>query len=95
MTKSEALSVLKNAAFLGTEEDAAKVTEAIDTIERAVDAVPVVLCKDCKYVSTVRTPESARKFGQLYDCGVGVFGSPSADDFCSYGERREEDGTAD
>lgn len=33
MTKSEALSVLKNAAFLGTEEDAAKVTEAIDTIE--------------------------------------------------------------
>lgn len=36
MTKKEAMSILKNAAFLGTEEDAAKVTEAIDTIEGTV-----------------------------------------------------------
>lgn len=42
MTKKEALSVLKNAAFLGTEEDAAKVTEAIDTIEGTVAASHIV-----------------------------------------------------
>ena len=119
MTKKEALFVIKHAAFLGTTENAAKVVEAIDTIEGNVqekpmdgliskqavldfldcfrewmdkygDAFPVVRCKNCKYVSEERSPESARKFGQLYDCGLGVLRSPKADDFCSYGERRKE-----
>lgn len=138
MTKKEALFVIKNAAFLGTAEDAAKVVEAIDTLEGnvqekpmdglisrqavldfldcfrdwmdkygdanthnemaeyrakalpAVDAAPVVRCQNCKYVSKERSSESARKFGQLYHCGLGVLGSPKADDFCSCGERMEE-----
>lgn len=72
--------------------EAREILNSIETLP-AIDAVPVVRCRNCKYVSKERSPESARKFGQLYDCGLGVLGSPKADDFCSYGERREEDRT--
>lgn len=49
--------------------------------EEAVDAVPVVRCKDCKY---------------YYECGVnfcdrlGMDCPGDSDFFCSYGERKEE-----
>ena len=44
--------------------------------------IPVVRCRDCKHLGTFR--------GKLYcrhNCGVV---EPKEDDFCSYGERREE-----
>lgn len=56
----------------------------------SADVVPVVRCKDCKYVRKFRSEESAKKFGQLYECVQNVFLSPHPDGFCSYGERREE-----
>lgn len=67
-----------------------EVSEPIRVDKPTDDAVQVVRCRECKYVSRERSPESARKFGQLYDCGLGVLASPKADDFCCYGERREE-----
>lgn len=50
----------------------------IDAIP-AVDAVEVVRCKDCKYWA----------HGDCYRLELS-----RPNDFCSYGERREDDGTA-
>lgn len=54
------------------------------------DIVPVVRCINCKYVQKWRSEESAKKFGQLYECLKGIFACPKPNDFCSRGERREE-----
>lgn len=48
-----------------------------------VDAVPVVRCKDCKYYK----PDE-------YECGCDFAGGlpyVKAGDFCSYGERKEDE----
>ncbi|MEE0178303.1 MAG: hypothetical protein U0I25_00920 [Oscillospiraceae bacterium] len=52
-------------------------------IAPTVDAVPVVRCKDCKHYK----PDE-------YECGCDFAGGlpyVKADDFCSYGERRDYD----
>ena len=52
-------------------------------IIKGTDLVPVVRCKDCKYWDN----------GNLsFECpwDYGRHGSSDEDDFCSYGERREE-----
>lgn len=61
------------------------------------DAVPerktqpeIIRCKDCKYLLKWRSEESARKFGQLYECAKGVLMVPVPEDFCSCSERRKE-----
>ena len=48
-----------------------------------VDAVPVVRCKDCKHWSNATQKE---KYCSYYR---GMYDYCKADDFCSYGERRE------
>ena len=46
----------------------------------AIDAVPVVRCKDCKYIT----------FSECYgECGRGYLGIVQPNDFCSRGEKRE------
>lgn len=46
-----------------------------------VDAVEVVRCRDCKNIM----------FSDCYgECGKGHMGIVRPDDFCSYGERKEE-----
>ena len=57
----------------------------IDYEIEAVDAVPVIRCKDCKYSSP----------NQVYGCRIHSFADELdkrmyADDFCSLGERKEE-----
>ena len=48
--------------------------------EYAIDVVPVVRCKDCKYLM----------FSDFYsECGKGYMGIVRPDDFCSRGERKE------
>ena len=57
---------------------------AIDIIENAptVDAVEVVRCKDCKYyMNHIALPNNC----QRHDIFI------TAEDFCSYGERRDND----
>ena len=45
-----------------------------------IDAVPVVRCKDCKYII----------FSDCYgECGKGYLGMVQPNDFCSRGERKE------
>lgn len=51
-----------------------------------VDAVEVVRCKDCKHFD----PEKALRPGGIW---CGYWGTdPDPDDFCSYGERRTDNG---
>ena len=49
------------------------------------DIVEVVRCKDCKYYAD---------YGRVWDCkkyeGMNF---PNEDDFCSYGERKDNDST--
>lgn len=61
----------------------------------AVDAVEVVRCKDCKYAMLLRRPESKL----IADCYIRIMYSDDRqfcmvgeNDFCSYGEQREENG---
>lgn len=45
------------------------------------DVVPVVRCKDCKYLM----------FSDMYgECSQGHMGIVKPDDFCSYGERKDK-----
>ena len=53
----------------------------------AVDAVEVVRCKDCIYYETGK---DYLPYCNHPDSGIAYF--PEEDDFCSYGERRDDDG---
>lgn len=52
----------------------------------------IIMCKDCKHLQKCRSEESAKKFGQIYECARNVLDCPKPEDFCSWGERRN-DGT--
>ena len=61
-------------------------------LNKTVDAVPVVRCKDCKYWrDSWVAPDGKHTHGYCYiedadDVIVGRWG----DDFCSYGERKDD-----
>lgn len=50
----------------------------------SVDAVPVVRCKDCKYLYNDDDNDD--------DCPLRDYFWHNEEDYCSYGERREDDG---
>lgn len=54
------------------------------------DVVSVVRCWDCRHVRKWRSEESAKKFGQVYECVKHTIPCPNPNDYCSCGERREE-----
>lgn len=73
-----AFSTGSNTTYLTVENIVMMINKA-DT----VDAVPVVRCKDCKYYK----PDE-------YECGCDFAGGlpyVKAGDFCSYGERNENE----
>lgn len=51
----------------------------------------IVRCMDCKHLQKWRSEESAKKFGQIYECARNVLNCPKPEDFCSRAERREDD----
>ena len=60
-----------------------------------VDAVEVCRCKDCKHQSKVWISDKRMKEKGyfIYGCTYQEFGELGADDdFCSYGERRTDNG---
>ena len=60
-------------------------------LEETADAVEVVRCKDCKwYEANCETCVLHSDDGDTYDFGCDVNMKP--DDFCSYGERRTDNG---
>lgn len=58
-----------------------------------VDAVEVVRCKDCKHWSELNGKDSGKPVG-YGDCRnhCGINGIAYGDSFCSYGERRTDNG---
>ena len=74
-----------------TPEERAMLAESlIDTLKSldipTIDAVPMVRCKDCKHYGN--------EYGHPYGGECAWHGSlVDPDDFCSYGERRTDDGT--
>ena len=63
-----------------------------DAYNMAIEALKaqdgIVHCKDCKYLSAIRTKEAAKKFGQIYECQHGTMISPSLTDYCSVAKRK-------
>lgn len=57
----------------------------------AADVEAVVRCKDCVHA---KTPDNSTMIGRVVTCG-NYSSRPimRCDNFCSYGERRPEDGT--
>ena len=52
-----------------------------------IEAVPVIRCKDCKHYTE---EYSAYCACTLQGCDFGNIRAVEPDDFCSYGERKEE-----
>ena len=89
------LEALKSLTALDEEDDYYRgetnaLGVAIGCVEGAltVDAVPVVRCKDCKHWCTDSTP--CLQDADAHFCAMVDFYS-TADWFCAYGERREDD----
>ena len=90
--RSGAIDAIKrNAGSLYTREAEFLLQKAIFLLENApaADVVPVVRCKDCKWFAD-------NNDGEWYGCQmfqvvrITPEDAPKPDDFCSYGERREE-----
>ena len=58
----------------------------------AIDAVPVVRCKDCKYNVANMTPDplDSTDYEDVV-CSYWMSDGACPTDFCSYGERRSDD----
>lgn len=65
----------------------------LNSIQEKRDVVKVVRCKDCKYFSTSRycTGES---YTGCTNWGTDTIEPCNENDFCSYGERRTDNGTS-
>ena len=65
--------------------------KAVDRIEALPSAQPeIIRCKDCKHIQKWRSEESAKKFGQIYECARNVLNCPKPEDFCSRAEGRTD-----
>ena len=78
MTKKEAIKVLRTESVEigGNAVSVTRWLMALDMAVKALDAVPVVRCGQCK-------------FDNFCCRNVGKDGKRTKDDFCSYGERKE------
>ena len=79
MTKKEAIKVLRTESVEigGNAVSVCQFLEALDMAVKALDAVPVVRCRECKYHNKPQCPMKLS------------FNWTEDDDFCSYGEREE------
>lgn len=87
MIDADALEIYKfetNDAFRGF---VTVIPFALVTTAPTIDAVPVVLCKDCKYW------ESKNNFGTPYGTCTLLIVDMKMKDYCSYGERRCDNDT--
>ena len=65
-------------------DDAVYIIDSMPTI----DAVPVVRCKDCKHFRTFRTSYDGEEIRACVGNGIV---DPYYDDFCSKGERKDNE----
>ena len=43
----------------------------------------IIRCENCEYFIKQRSEESARKYGQIYECYKNIFMCPQPHDYCS------------
>ena len=79
MTREEAIKVLRTESVElgGNAVSVCRFWEALDMAVKALDAVPVVRCRECKYHNKPQCPMKLS------------FNWTEDDDFYSYGEREE------
>lgn len=84
MTNEEAIKVLRTESVEigGNAVSVCRFLEALDMAVKALDAVPVVRCRECKHCD----PEN-HHCGHHMGTAAPLRRKP--DDFCSYGERKE------
>ena len=79
-----AIDALDKKYRYGGDIDRCGLATALDEIEAipAADVVPVVRCKDCKYLGITT-------LGSYWCRNVNGCAKPTSDSFCSYGEGKE------
>ena len=84
MTNEEAIKVLRTESIElgGSAASVCRFWEALDMAVKALDAVPVVRCRECKWW------QEDDDIGHC-DNPDGLDNYAKPEDFCSYGERKE------
>ena len=78
MTKEEAIKMIENDKRIHHDFLSGKYRQALTMAINAL-RIDIVHCRECKYADSIKCP--------MYYKGLGY----TDDDFCSYGERREND----
>ena len=97
MTREEAIKVLRTESVEigGNAVSVCRFLEALDMAVKALDAVPVVRCRDCQHWKPSGS-KAGNSFSDMEYIGGCEFTKycRRESDFCSYGEkRRDKDGT--
>ena len=92
MTKKEAIKVLRTESVElgGNAVSVCRFLEALDMAVKALDAVPVVRCRECKHWQPSGS-KAGNSFSDMEYIGGCEFTNycRRESDFCSYGERKE------
>ena len=92
MTKKEAIKVLRTESVEigGNAVSVCRFWEALDMAVKALDAVPVVRCRDCQHWKPSGS-KAGNSFSDMEYIGGCEFTNycRRESDFCSYGERKE------
>ena len=97
MTREEAIKVLRTESVElgGNAVSVCRFLEALDMAVKALDAVPVVRCRECQHWKPSGS-KAGNSFSDMEYIGGCEFTNycRRESDFCSYGEkRRDKDGT--
>ena len=92
MTREEAIKVLRTESVElgGSAASVCRFWEALDMAVKALDAVPVVRCRDCQHWKPTGS-KAGNSFSDMEYIGGCEFTKycRRESDFCSYGERKE------
>ena len=95
MTNEEAIIILESIQPSFGGKHTFSESKRCVAIEMAISALvkqsEIIRCEDCKHLQKWRSEESAKKFGQIYECARNVLNCPKSEDFCSRAERREDE----
>lgn len=91
--REDAIQAVKDNSYSLNDDELIEVNGfgAIDSINElpSADAIEVVRCKDCKYLKPYTSQYGSGQFCEC-PCSFGGQGIKKPDDYCSYGERRDD-----
>lgn len=82
ITKEAAINAVENAPIELFQSEWEEIEEAINAAP-AADVVPVVRCKECKYLVNATVNDNGFLICDISDMEI------TPDDFCSYGKRKD------